>query len=33
MYENFLSENVNGKDHLEEVGVDNKIILEMILGK
>jgi len=29
----FWSEDVKGKDHLEDLGVDAKIILEWILGK
>jgi hypothetical protein len=26
-------ENLKGKDHLEDVGIDGKIILEWVLGK
>jgi hypothetical protein len=29
----FWLENLYGRDHLEELGVDGKIILEYILGK
>jgi hypothetical protein len=29
----FLLENLKGKDHSEDLGVDRKIILEWILGK
>jgi len=29
----FLSENLKGRDYLEDIGVDGKIILEWILGK
>jgi hypothetical protein len=29
----FSSENLMGRDHLEELGIDGKIILEWILGK
>jgi hypothetical protein len=29
----FCSENVKGRDHLEDLNVDGKIILECILGK
>jgi hypothetical protein len=29
----FWSENLNGKDHSEDLGVDAKIILKYILGK
>jgi hypothetical protein len=28
-----LSENLKGRDHLENLGVDGKMILECILGK
>jgi len=27
------SENLKGRDHLEDIGIDEKIILEWILGK
>jgi hypothetical protein len=30
---NILSENLKGRDHLKDVGIDGKIILEWILGK
>jgi hypothetical protein len=29
----FRLKNLKGRDHLEDVGVDGKIILEWILGK
>jgi hypothetical protein len=29
----FWSENLKGREHLEELGVDGRIILEWILGK
>jgi hypothetical protein len=29
----FWLENMNGRDHLEDVGVDGKILLEFILGE
>jgi hypothetical protein len=29
----YLSENLKGRDHLEDLGVDGRIILECILGK
>jgi hypothetical protein len=29
----FRSENLKGRDHLEDLGVDVRIILEWILGK
>jgi hypothetical protein len=29
----FWSENLKGRDHSEDLGVDEKIILEWILGK
>jgi hypothetical protein len=29
----FWSENVKGRDHVEDLGVNGKIILERILGK
>jgi hypothetical protein len=33
MYTKFLSENLKGRDRSEDLGVDEKIILEWILGK
>jgi hypothetical protein len=33
MHIKFRSENINGKDQAEDLGVDGKIILEWILGK
>jgi hypothetical protein len=33
MHTNLLSENLTGRDHLEDLGVDGTIILEWILGK
>jgi len=33
MHTKFLSENLKGRDHLEDLGIDEKIILEQILGK
>jgi len=33
MHTKFLSENLNGGDHLEDLDVDGKTILEWILGK
>jgi hypothetical protein len=33
MYTLFLSENLKGGDHVEDIGADEKIILERILGK
>jgi hypothetical protein len=33
MYTIFLLENLQGGDHLEDIGVGGKIILEWILGK
>jgi len=33
MHTNFWSENLNGRDHLKDLGVDGKIILEWILYK
>jgi hypothetical protein len=32
-YENFWSENVKGRDHLEDQGMDDRIILEWISRK
>jgi hypothetical protein len=29
----FWSDNMKGKDHMEDIGVDRKIILEWIFGK
>jgi len=29
----FLLENLKGRDYLEDIGIDGKIILEWILGK
>jgi hypothetical protein len=29
----YWSENVKGKDNFQDIGVDGKIILELILGK
>jgi len=33
MYKKFWSENLKGRDHAEDLGVDGRIILEWILGK
>jgi hypothetical protein len=33
MYTIYWSENLKGRDHLEDLGIDEKIILEWILGK
>jgi len=33
MYTKFLLENLKGRDHLEELGIDGRIILEWFLGK
>jgi hypothetical protein len=33
IHKKFQSENLKGRDYLEDVGVDGKIILECILGK
>jgi len=33
MFTKFLLENLKGRDHLEDLGVNGKIILEWILGK
>jgi hypothetical protein len=33
MHTKFLLENLEGKNHSEDLGVDGKIILEWILGK
>jgi hypothetical protein len=33
MHTTFWSENLNGRDHSEDLGVDRKIILEWILGE
>jgi hypothetical protein len=33
MHTKFWSENLQGSDHSEDLGVDEKIILEWILGK
>jgi hypothetical protein len=33
MYTKLWSENLNVRDHREDVGVDGRIILEWILGK
>jgi hypothetical protein len=33
MHTKFWSENLKGKDHLEELGVDRKVVLKWILGK
>jgi len=32
MHKKFLSENLKGRDHSEDLGIDEKIILEWILG-
>jgi hypothetical protein len=32
MHKTFLSENLKGRDHSEDLGIDEKIILEWILG-
>jgi hypothetical protein len=33
MHTEFRSENLKGRDHSEDLGVDGRIILEWILGK
>jgi hypothetical protein len=33
MHTIFLFGNLKGRDHLEDLGIDKKIILEWILGK
>jgi hypothetical protein len=33
MHTNFSSENLKGKDHSQDLGVDDKTILQCILGK
>jgi hypothetical protein len=33
MYTVFRSENLNGSDHSENLGIDGRIILKLILGK
>jgi len=33
MHKMFWFENLNGRDHVEDLGVDGSIILEWILGK
>jgi hypothetical protein len=33
MRTNFLLENLNGRDHSEDLGIDGKIILKLILRK
>jgi hypothetical protein len=33
MYTKVWLENVEGRDHLEDLGVDERIILEWMLGK
>jgi len=33
MYTKFLSENLKGRGHMEDLGVGGRIILEWILGK
>jgi len=33
MHSNFYSENVKGRDHLGDQGVDGKVILKLILRK
>jgi hypothetical protein len=33
MLTKFLLEKLEGRDHMEDLGVDGKIILEWILGK
>jgi hypothetical protein len=33
MHKKFSSENLKGRDHSEDLAVDGKIILEMVLGK
>jgi hypothetical protein len=33
MHTTFLSENLKGRDHSENIGVDGRIILDWILGR
>jgi len=33
MHSKFWSENLKGRDHSEDLGVDGRILLECILGK
>jgi hypothetical protein len=33
MYTTFSSENLKGRDHAEDLGVDGKIIIEWIFGE
>jgi hypothetical protein len=33
MHTKFLTENLNGRDHLEDLGVDKQVISEWILEK
>jgi hypothetical protein len=33
MHTKFWSENLKGRDHVEDLGMDKKIILEWMLGK
>jgi hypothetical protein len=33
MHKKSLSENLRGRDHVEDLGIDGKIILEWISGK
>jgi hypothetical protein len=33
MHKIFLAENLKGKDHLEDLRVDGRIILELVSGK
>jgi len=33
MHTKFLSENLKGRDHFEDLGMDGKITLQWVLGK
>jgi hypothetical protein len=33
MHKKFWSENLMGRDHLEDLGIDERITLEWVLGK